>query len=104
MTTTETKDVLTDEMLARFDERSPQYDRDNRFFHEDFEELRASGYLKIALPEEFGGAGLRLDEVLKLQSRIAYVAPATAVAVNMHLYWTGLAADLWRAGDKSCEF
>jgi alkylation response protein AidB-like acyl-CoA dehydrogenase len=99
-----TKDVLTDEMLARFDERAPQYDRDNRFFHEDFEELRESGYLKIALPEEFGGPGLRLDEVAKLQQKLAYVAPATAVAVNMHIYWTGLAADMWRAGDKSCEF
>ena len=32
-------------MLARFDERAPAYDRDNRFFTEDFEELRASGYL-----------------------------------------------------------
>ena len=42
------KTMLTDEMLARFDERAPQYDRDNRFFREDFEELRDAGYLKIA--------------------------------------------------------
>ena len=104
MTTTTTKDVLTEDMLARFDERAPQYDRENRFFYEDFEELRASGYTKIALPEDFGGPGLRLDECLTLQKRIAYVAPATAVAMNMHLYWTGLAADLWRAGDTSGEF
>jgi len=48
--TTPTTEILTDDMLARFDERAPQYDRDNRFFHEDFEELRAAGYLKIALP------------------------------------------------------
>ena len=38
-----TTDLLTDEMLARFDERAPVYDRENRFFDEDFEELRASG-------------------------------------------------------------
>jgi len=104
MTLTRPADVLTDDMLARFDERAPQYDKDNRFFHEDFEELRKSGYLLIAVPEEFGGAGLRLDAVLKLQRRLAYHAPATAVAVNMHLYWTGIAADLWRAGDKSAEW
>jgi alkylation response protein AidB-like acyl-CoA dehydrogenase len=30
--------------------------------------------------------------------------PATALGVNMHLYWTGVAADLWRAGDKSLEW
>jgi alkylation response protein AidB-like acyl-CoA dehydrogenase len=31
-------------------------------------------------------------------------APATALAMNMHHYWVGLAADLWRRGDKSCEW
>ena len=77
--------VLTDEMLARFDERAPVYDRENRFFDEDFEELRASGYLSIALPPEFGGPGLTLAQVSKLQRRLAYYAPATAIAVNMHL-------------------
>ena len=37
--------LLTDDMLARFDDRAPSYDRENRFFDEDFDELRASGYL-----------------------------------------------------------
>jgi hypothetical protein len=33
MTTTDlTAQVLTDEMLGRFDERAPVYDRENRFF------------------------------------------------------------------------
>ena len=41
--TTSVDALLTDEMLARFDERAPQYDRENRFFDEDFAELRASG-------------------------------------------------------------
>ncbi len=91
--------LLTDDMLARFDERAPLYDRENRFFAEDFEELRSSGYLLAAVPVELGGAGLALDEVMRLQQRLAYHAPATAVAVNMHLYWTGLAADLRRMGD-----
>jgi alkylation response protein AidB-like acyl-CoA dehydrogenase len=104
MTVTEQRSVLTDEMLARFDERAPLYDRENRFFQEDFEELRDSGYLDIALPVQYGGPELRLDEVNKLQKRLAYYAPATAVAVNMHLYFTGMAADLLRAGDNSCEW
>jgi alkylation response protein AidB-like acyl-CoA dehydrogenase len=91
-------------MLARFDERAPAYDRENRFFQEDFEELRASGYLNIALPPEFGGPGLRLAEVARLQNRLAAYAPATAIAVNMHIYWTGVAADLYRAGDMSARW
>jgi alkylation response protein AidB-like acyl-CoA dehydrogenase len=98
---TQRAQLLTDEMLARFDERAPTYDRENKFFTEDFEELKASGYLKVAVPEEFGGSGLGLDEVSKLQSQLAYYAAPTALAVNMHIYWTGLLADLYRQGDKS---
>ena len=96
--------LLTDEMLARFDERAPIYDRENRFFDEDFAELRASGYLSCALPVEYGGSGLGLLGYTKLARRLAYVAPATALAVNMHVYWTGLAADLMKMGDDSCRF
>ncbi len=101
---TTTKAVLTDDMLARFDQRCPIYDRENRFFTEDFDELVQSGFLKIAIPTEFGGGGLGLDAVSQQLRRLAYVAPATAVAVNMHIYWTGLAADLLRAGDESCRW
>jgi alkylation response protein AidB-like acyl-CoA dehydrogenase len=97
-------DLLTDDMLQRFDERAPVYDRENRFFDEDWEELRASGYLNAPLPTEYGGRGLSLSEVNRLQRRLAYHAPATAVAVNMHLYWIGTAADVHRSGDPSCDW
>ncbi len=106
MTTTAVSpaNLLTDEMLQRFDERAPVYDRENRFFDEDFEELLQSGYLNAALPEKYGGAGLNLAEVMKLQQKLAYYAPATAIAVNMHFYWTGLAADMVRMGDESVRW
>jgi alkylation response protein AidB-like acyl-CoA dehydrogenase len=103
-TTVPTTDVLTDEMLARFDERAPRYDRDNAFFDEDFEELRASGFFRASLPPDYGGAGMNLGEINRLLRRIAYVAPATAVAVNMHHYFVGLCADLHRAGDTSTDW
>src|SRR3954470_18850228 len=93
--------VLSDEMLARFAKRAPQYDRDNMFFTDDFEELRQAGYLKIAVPAEFGGAGLPLSGVAAQQRRLGYYAAPTALAINMHVYWTGIAADLWRHGDTS---
>jgi alkylation response protein AidB-like acyl-CoA dehydrogenase len=75
-----------------------------RFFTEDFNELREAGYLTVAVPREFGGQGRTLAEVCREQRRLGYHAPATALAVNMHIYWTGVAADLWRAGDKSLEW
>jgi alkylation response protein AidB-like acyl-CoA dehydrogenase len=96
--------VLTPEMLQRFSERAPQYDRENRFFDEDFEELRDAGYLTLAVPVELGGGGYTLADICREQRLLGYHAPATALAVNMHLYWTGLVADLWRAGDRSLEW
>jgi len=95
---------LTDEMLARFESRAATYDRENRFFDQDFDELRSSGYLKLPLPSEFGGAGVTLAGVCRQQRRLAYHAPATALGVNMHIYWVGVAADLWRRGDTSLEW
>jgi alkylation response protein AidB-like acyl-CoA dehydrogenase len=101
-TTAET--MLDDELLARFDERAPTYDRENRFFSEDFEELRGRGYFTASVPVEYGGAGLGLAQINRLQRRLAYVAPATAVGVNMHHYFVGLCADLHRAGDPSGDW
>src|SRR5881392_2534092 len=96
--------TLSDEMLARFASRAATYDRENRFFDEDFMELKKAKYLLLPLPSEFGGAGMTLAEVCREQRRLAYHAPATALAVNMHLYWIGVAADLWRRGDVSLEW
>ncbi|HUK46402.1 MAG TPA: acyl-CoA dehydrogenase family protein, partial [Terriglobales bacterium] len=98
------KSPLTPEMLARFESRAATYDRENRFFEEDFEELRAAKYLVLPVPREFGGPGLSLAQVCREQRRLAYHAPATALGVNMHLYWVGVAADLWRRGDTSLEW
>src|SRR5262249_7746994 len=97
-------DVFTDEMLQGFAKRVALYDRENRFFQEDFDELRKTGYLTLNVPTELGGKGYRLDQIARLQRRLAYHAPATALGINVHVYWVGGAADLWRSGDKSLEW
>jgi alkylation response protein AidB-like acyl-CoA dehydrogenase len=93
--------ALTDELIARCGDRAATYDRENRFFTEDFEELKQAGYLKMPIPRELGGLGMSVAEVCREQRRLAYRAPATALATNMHLYWMGVAADLYRLGDTS---
>ena len=96
--------VLPDAILEQFSSRNGTNDRENRFFSEDFEELRAAGYLKIAVPTELGGLGKNLADVCLEQRRLAYHAPSTALATNMHIYWTGVAADLYRMGDNSLQW
>ena len=40
-------------MLERFRTRAPTY-RENRFFQEDFDDLKAAGYLKMTVPKGLG--------------------------------------------------
>ena len=101
---TTTSPVLSDAIIARCGERAATYDRENRFFTDDFKELQGASFLKLAVPETFGGFGMSLAQVCREQRRLAYRAPATALATNMHLYWTGVAADLRKAGDSSLEW
>ena len=82
---------LPDDLLARIRERSPIHDRENTFPRQDLDELRESGYLSILVPTDRGGAGLGLEQAAILQQRLATAAPATALAINMHLVWTGVA-------------
>jgi alkylation response protein AidB-like acyl-CoA dehydrogenase len=95
---------LPESLIDRCGQRAAAYDRENRFFQEDFDELKQAGYLRINVPAEFGGYGLSLYDTCLEQRRLAYRAPATALAVNMHLYWVGIAADLHRWGDSSLDW
>jgi alkylation response protein AidB-like acyl-CoA dehydrogenase len=97
--------ILSDALLQGCRQRAAGYDRDNKFCQEDFDELRAAGYLKMAIPKEFGGLGYTLHQTHQETRRLAKHAPATALCVNMHHYWVGTAADTWRVTkDKSVEF
>jgi alkylation response protein AidB-like acyl-CoA dehydrogenase len=95
---------LSETILETFRSRAAGYDRDNRFFQDDFDDLRTHGYLRMAVPRELGGLGFSLAEVARETRRLAMYAPATALGTNMHNYWVGLCADLWRRGDKSVEW
>ena len=93
--------ILSDDLLDRCAERAASYDRENRFFFEDLDELREAKYLVAVIPKEFGGLGLTLSQICLEQRRLARRSAATALAVNMHIVATGVAADLWRKGDDS---
>ena len=82
--------VLSEEMLARFASRVAAYDRENRFFEEDFRNSGRRSIYCCLCPRNSAAQGMTLAEVCLEQRRLAYHAPATALAVNMHLYWSGL--------------
>src|ERR1700750_412109 len=82
----------------------------------DIARLAEVGYLNVALPTEFGGLGCTLRQAACGQRRLARHAPRTALpgslhplltragAASSHLYWTGAAADAYRAGDESVRW
>ena len=86
--------VLTPELLDRIRSRAAGYDRDNAFFTEDLDELRAAGYL----------APRSLLETARDQRLLAAYAPATALGINMHLVWVGVARVLHDRGDDSLDW
>jgi alkylation response protein AidB-like acyl-CoA dehydrogenase len=95
---------LPDDLLARFRERAAVHDRENTFPDDDLADLKAAGYLAILAPAELGGGGLGLAEASVLQQRLAGAAPATALAVNMHLVWMGVAKVLADRGIDTLRF
>ncbi len=95
---------LPDDLLERIRVRAAVHDRENTFPQHDLDELREAGYLSILVPRERGGAGLGLAEAAVLQQRLASAAPATALAINMHLVWTGVAKVFSDRGVPGLEF
>jgi alkylation response protein AidB-like acyl-CoA dehydrogenase len=85
---------LTPELLATIRSRAAGYDRDNAFFTEDLDELRAAGYL----------ASRSLLETARDQRLLAAHAPATALGINMHLVWVGVARVLADRGDHTLDW
>jgi alkylation response protein AidB-like acyl-CoA dehydrogenase len=86
--------VLTPALLDRIRSRAARYDRENIFFTEDLQELRAVGYLT---PRS-------LRELSDDQRLLAAYAPATALAINMHLVWIGVAWAMRERGDSSLDW
>ena len=68
-----------EKVFVNCQERAAHYDANNLFFQEDFEELKAAGYLLISVPEEFGGYGMSLAECGELTRKLAYHAAPTAL-------------------------
>ncbi|MFE1664011.1 acyl-CoA dehydrogenase family protein [Microbacterium sp. P02] len=104
MTSFDPAALLPDDLLARFRERAVVHDRENTFPHDDLAELQAAGYLAILVPVDRGGSGLSLVEASVLQQRLATAAPATALAINMHLVWTGVAKVMQDRGIDDLAF
>lgn len=85
------------ELRDDFDARAAEHDRDGSFPHENYDQLREAGYLRGPVPAELGGGDADLVEVARAQRALGYGDASTALAVNMHLFQVGAAAEGFRA-------
>jgi alkylation response protein AidB-like acyl-CoA dehydrogenase len=92
---------LAGRLADEFAERAAEHDRDGSFPFENYERMREEGYLGLTVPEELGGMGAGLYELIIAQERLAAGDASTALAVNMHVSPIGQLASLWRSsGDE----
>lgn len=88
---------LAGRLAERFAERAAEHDRDTTFPYENYDDMREAGYLGLTVPEELGGMGASLWELILAQERLAMGDGSTALAVNMHVSPIGQLASLWRS-------
>jgi len=66
------------ELGPKFAERAPQHDKEASFPTKNYNELRDAGFLKLVIPEEFGGLGFTLGEYATIGAEIGKYCGATA--------------------------
>ncbi len=72
------------EMGPKFAKRAALHDKEASFPTQNYIELRDAGFLKLVIPEEFGGHGFSLGEYATIGAEIGKYCGATALTFNMH--------------------
>ena len=95
MNNTMTSDAraIAADLAARFGERAIVHDRDGTFPLENYADLHESGYLRLVIPPEYGGAGADLPTMCRAQARLAQGDAGTALAVSMLVQLLGRVAE-----------
>ncbi|MDN5710621.1 MAG: acyl-CoA/acyl-ACP dehydrogenase, partial [Planococcus sp. (in: firmicutes)] len=86
----ERMDILN-ETVAPFTERAAHNDLEREFPFDNFNELKAINYPALTIPEEYGGAGISLSEMLRYQEAISRADGSTGLSIGWHM---GIVKDL----------
>src|SRR5262249_25495608 len=84
---------LADEFRAT----AAELDESGAFPFANYQRMREAGYLRAGVPVELGGLGAGLLDIARAQQALARGDASTALAVNMHQFQVGFAADTWRS-------
>jgi len=81
---------------TKFAPRAAEWDREASFPFPNYDDLRASGLLRLCVPELHGGLGADYATYMMVAAEIGRFCGVTALTYNMHIcstMWTGVLAD-----------
>jgi alkylation response protein AidB-like acyl-CoA dehydrogenase len=88
--------ALAARLADEFRLSAAELDRSGTFPFANYQRMRETGYLRAGVPIELGGLGAGLRDTARAQQALARGDASTALAVNMHQFQVGFAADTWR--------
>src|SRR5438105_837678 len=82
-------------LADEFRPTAAELDRSGSFPTANYARMREAGYLRAPVPVELGGLGAGMLTMARSQQQLARGCASTALAVNMHLFQVGFAAETW---------
>ncbi len=89
------------QLRDEFDKRAGEADLSGTLQTENYEQMAEHGYLRGPVPTRLGGLGADLAENSHAQRALGWGCASSALAVNMHLFQVGAAADGYRATEAN---
>ncbi|SET59052.1 Acyl-CoA dehydrogenase [Oceanobacillus limi] len=83
--TTQERIKALEEKVKPFSERAHKHDKEGSFPFENFHDLKEIGYPALTIPEQYGGVGISLYELILAQETIAKADGSTALAIGWHM-------------------
>jgi alkylation response protein AidB-like acyl-CoA dehydrogenase len=84
---------LAGDLATRFSARADQNDVASIFPQQNYHDLHAAGYLRLALPREYGGEGADVFDMVLAQEILARGDASTALVTGMHFSLLGRVMD-----------
>lgn len=91
------------EIGPRLATHAARHDAEGSFVSEAYDELRAAGLLRAAVPVELGGDGATIAELTALQRELGHHCGSTALASAMHQHVVAFTAWRYRRGLPGAE-
>ncbi|WGX94951.1 acyl-CoA dehydrogenase family protein [Nocardioides sp. L-11A] len=91
------------ELGPRIAAHAARHDAEGSFVSEAYDELRAAGLLRAAVPVELGGDGATVRDLVALQRELGHHCGSTALASAMHQHVVAFTAWRYRRGLPGAE-